>query len=149
MKSPWTDQKSPWASASSMVSAGWESSDSPWISPECVLGIRSLFRTILLFHLPMGKRIRHLSGWSTLHLLWCVHHLQVFQVCYQIISLPISSRDQFSAKPNWWIPAWTFGEDGWYSTIAPKGIIGPLNGSPNRLSCDVFPSVKKSWTCRR
>ena len=34
-------------------------------------------------------------------------------------------------------------------TIAPKGIIGPLNGSSNRLSQGVFPSARRSWTFRR
>ena len=31
-----------------------------------------------------------------------------------------------------------FGDIGWYSTIAPKEIVGPLTGSPKRLSCGVF-----------
>ena len=40
-------------------------------------------------------------------------------------------------------------EIGWHSTIAPKGIIGPLNGSPNRLSFGIFPSARRSWKlCR-
>ena len=51
--------------------------------------------------------------------------------------------------PDWWVLAWSFGEVGWYSTLAPKGIIGPVNGSPNRLSYGVFPSAKRSWTFRR
>ena len=58
-------------------------------------------------------------------------------------SLPRSMHNQdiFLVKlflPNWWSLDWSFGEDGWYSTIAPKGIIGPLHGSPNRLSYAVF-----------
>ena len=31
----------------------------------------------------------------------------------------------------------------------PNGITRPLNGSPNRLSQGVFPSVERSWTSRR
>ena len=37
---------------------------------EWILGIRSLFLTILLHHLRMGRRVRHLSGWLILPLLW-------------------------------------------------------------------------------
>ena len=37
-------------------------------------------------------------------------------------------------------------EKGWYSTMEPNGIIGPSNGSPNRLSKGVFQSDKEgSW----
>ena len=35
--------------------------------------------------------------------------------------------------PNSRSPDWSFAEIGKYSTIAPKGVIGPLIGSPNRL----------------
>ena len=30
--------------------------------------------------------------------------------------------------PNWWSLAWSLAEIGWYSIIAPKGIVGPVNG---------------------
>ena len=79
---------------------------------ECVLGICSLFLTVLLFHLRMGKLIHYLSGWPILPLLWFFafpnslrnHILERFRV---VLSCLI---DEF----------WSFGEDGWYSTIAPK-----------------------------
>ena len=45
---------------------------------------------------------------------------------------------------NWRILDWSFGEDGWYWTIAPKWIIGPLHGSPNRLSHGVFPYARST-----
>ena len=51
--------------------------------------------------------------------------------------------------PNWCSLAWSFAEIGWYSTIAPNGITGPLNGIPNRLSYGVFPSDKRSRMFRR
>ena len=51
--------------------------------------------------------------------------------------------------PNWWILDWSFAEIGWYSTIAPNGITGPLNGIPNRLSYGDFPSDNRSWIFRR
>ena len=38
---------------------------------------------------------------------------------------------------------------GWYSTTAPNGIAGPLNGIPNRLSQGVFSSDMRSWMFRR
>ena len=50
--------------------------------------------------------------------------------------------------PNWWIRDWSCGDIGWYSTKETKGIIGPLNGSPKRLSYGVFPSDKRSWIFR-
>ena len=50
--------------------------------------------------------------------------------------------------PNWWSLDWSFTEIGNCSTNAPNGKISPLNGSPNRLSKSVLPSVKGSWTHR-
>ena len=41
--------------------------------------------------------------------------------------------------PNWWIRDWSCAVTGWYSTNEPNGIIGPLSGSPKRLSYGVFP----------
>ena len=46
--------------------------------------------------------------------------------------------------PNWWFLDCSFAIIGWYSTNEPNGIIGPLNGSPKRLSKGVFPSDKIS-----
>ena len=43
----------------------------------------------------------------------------------------------------------SFAETGWYSTIAPNGITGPLTGTPNRLSKGVFPSDTRSWMFHR
>ena len=51
--------------------------------------------------------------------------------------------------PNWCNLDRSFAEIGWYSTIAPNGITGPLNGIPNRLSYGVLPSDKRSWMFRR
>ena len=72
---------------------------------------------------------------------------------------PSQNRPAISSKPrkipsdtflpNWWILDKPLAEIGWYSTIAPKGIIGPLNGSPYRLSYKVFPSARRSSTFRR
>ena len=58
------------------------------------------------------------------------------------------SRQHFLVKlmNSWWI---SLAEIGWYSTIAPKGITGPLNGSPYLFSRGVFPSVRGSWPFRR
>ena len=36
--------------------------------------------------------------------------------------------------PNWWSLDCSCVEIIWFSTVAPNGIIGPLNGSPNRRS---------------
>ena len=47
--------------------------------------------------------------------------------------------------PNWWSLDWSRVEIDWYSTIAPKGIIGRLNHSPNRLSHGVVPTTRRSW----
>ena len=52
-------------------------------------------------------------------------------------------------EPNWCSRDWSFADIGWYSTIAPNGITGPLKGIPNRLSCGVFPSESLSWIYRR
>ena len=54
-----------------------------------------------------------------------------------------STRWPCTFLPNWWILAWSFREIGWCSISAPKGINGPLNRSPKRLSYGVFPSAKK------
>ena len=51
--------------------------------------------------------------------------------------------------PNWWILGWSFAEIGLYSTNEPNGMIGPLKGSPKRLSYGVFPWDKRSWMFRR
>ena len=69
------------ASASSVVSANWDSTDPPWISP-----LRS---SLLTFYLRLQTVIHHLSGRSTLPLhwlfkvnIWCIQLFQVFQVWY-------------------------------------------------------------------
>ena len=76
----------------------------------------------------------------------CVHLLQFFHVRDHNVSFPDSSREKM---PNWCSRDLSFAEIGWYSTIAPNGITGPLKGIPNRLSCGVFPSDKRSWMFRR
>ena len=51
--------------------------------------------------------------------------------------------------PNWCNLDRSVTEIGWYSTIAPNGIIGPVNGIAKRLPYGVFPSDKRSWIFRR
>ena len=86
---------------------------------------------------------------------WCVHLLQLFNVCDHNVSFPDSPRIQYITEN---IPGKTFGpcnfdmsfaEIRWYSPIAPNGITGPLQGIPNRLSYGVFPTDKRSWMFRR
>ena len=72
----------------------------------------------------------------------CVHRLRLLKVCNQYVTLPNSTRVQSYPRNNpdktffpiWWILDWPFAVTGWYSTNEQKGIIGPLNGCPNRLS---------------
>ena len=74
--------------------------------------------------------------------IWRIQLFQIFQVCYQNISFPNSSHDQLIAKKDSCLyflaklmnSCLIFREVGWYSTIAPKAMIGPLNGFQNRLS---------------
>ena len=67
---------------------------------EWVLGIRSRFVTILLYHLRLGRWIHHFL--TDQHFLcfdsprvhiWCIQRFQIFQVCSQEISFPNSPRD--------------------------------------------------------
>ena len=53
-------------------------------------------------------------------------------ICNRDLKFIIFLSDQFFLSRS-------LGEDGRYLTIAPKDITGRLNGSPNRLSCGVFP----------
>ena len=128
---------------------------------EWVLGIRSLSLTISLYHLPLGQ-------WIHLLFLWYQFFFRVdspdasnfsksstsairisrLQIPPAISSYPRKIPDR-TFVPSWWSPDWSRGEIGWYSTIAPKRIIGPLNGSPNRLSSGAFPSARRSWTFRK
>ena len=85
MKSPWIDQKSFRASASSFVSSGstfpyrheilrWDSLSLRWVPvSERVLGIRSLFMIMLLNHLPQEIQILRLCRLSglLLHSVFC------------------------------------------------------------------------------
>ena len=128
---------------------------------EWILGVRCLFLTILLYHLQLGIWIQHLFMSSKLLSRWFFEDKFLKHLTFpNLISECLLSkfhRDQLTAKnntkeyhfPNWQILVWSLAEIGWHSTIAPKGIIGPLNGSPNRLSCGVFPSARRSWKlCR-
>ena len=102
MKSAWLDQKSHWASASSLDSDGWKPSGSPWrFSTEnfaptglfpWVLGIRGLFLTILLhqlllgiWNIPSSVVSIILSHWFFGIYFRCVPFLQFFNVCNQEI----------------------------------------------------------------
>ena len=154
------------ASASSMGSAGWDSSDSPWISPlrfhslqvdpasEWVLGIRSLFLTILLFQLRMGKP-NSPSFWliSTSFALISSQGKYSMQLSEYLLSkfTPQSARilDRFQVVLSCQIDKFSSDLSVKTDDIQPllqKRIIGPMNGSPNRLSYGVFPSAKRSWT---
>ena len=132
---------------------------------EWVLGHRSLFLTVLLYHLLLGRWIHNLFVWS-------IHPSRLFfedknlmhtnfskssnsAINISSFQIPPAIRSQprkipgNTFLPNWWFLDWSFGEVGWYSTIPPKGIIGPLTCSPNRLSYGVFPSARRSWTFPR
>ena len=145
---------------------------------EWILGVRCLFLTILLYLLRLGIWIHHLFMSSTLLSRWFFEDKflkhPTFPNLPNLISECLLSkfhrdqltaknntkeyhRDQLTAKnntkeyhfPNWQILVWSLAEIGWHSTIAPEGIIGPLNGSPNRLSFGIFPSARRSWKlCR-
>ena len=69
-----------------------------------------------------------------------------FPPAYRACPTNIPSK---TLSPNWWFLDWSLEVIGWYSTSAPHGKIGPLNGSPKRLSYGVFPSDKRSVTFRR
>ena len=156
------DQKSLRASASSWVSAGWDSHGSPWSSSQ-----RS--------SLPAGSyclRVRSRISWYSKRFCRAVcdwEHENVHTFCGVntsfasmlrgwISDASIFSKSSMSSTrmspfqippayrsyprnnpgktvfPNWWILDWSFAVLGWYSTNEPNGIIGPLNGSPKRLS---------------
>ena len=90
--------------------------------------------------------------WETLPLHWAFGH--GVQMCpYPPILQclrPLCLLSRFSrARPNWCSLERSLAEMGWYSTIVPTRITGPLNGSPKRLSYGVFPSDKRSVTFRR
>ena len=83
---------------------------------------------------------------------WCVHRLELLNVCNQCVTLPNSPaykaypRNNPSKNfPNRWILDWSCAEMEYYSDNEPNGIIGSPNGSPKRLSYGVFPSKKRSW----
>ena len=77
----------------------------------------------------------------------CVHRLQPLMVCNQNVTLPIPPV--YNAYPrnnpgktfisNCWIFDWSFEVLGWHSTHEPNGIIGPLNGCPERLTHGRLP----------
>ena len=128
------------------------------VSPELmwIFGKTDLFQTTWLFHLPPGIwNLHHFRHENLLRIepssmdFWRVH---IFQTSPVINTYPRSIPGK-TFLPNWWIRDWSLAEIGWYSIIdptdAPKGIIGPPNGSPNRLSWDVFSSDRRSWTFRR
>ena len=88
---------------------------------------------------------------------WCVHLLQLFNVCCWNVSFPNSPRVQYilgektgkTFGPNWCNLDMSFAEIGCYSTIAPNGRTGPLSSFPKRLSYGVFPPDKRSWMFRK
>ena len=131
---------------------------------EWILWIRSLFLTILLYHL--WKWEFEFASLSDQYLFrvdssrinfWCIQFSKSSRSALRIFPFQIPPATYSGLRkipgntfsPNWSILDWSFGEIGWYSFSAPTGIIGPLNDSPNRLSNGVFPSPRRSWTsCR-
>ena len=145
MKSPWIDQKSARASASSVDSIGWDSPGSPRSALPTsslltvgsrlgvVLGIRSLFLTIFLYHLLLGIWIRHLFVLSILLSRWLFEDKFLMRPTFQIFTSPFQiltanslakKGTRYTFLHNWWILDTSLAEVGWYSTIAPKGITG-------------------------
>ena len=88
---------------------------------------------------------------------WCVHRFQLLNVCNHYVTFPNFPGQRAYPRnnpgktffPNWWILDWSFAVIRWYSTNEPNWMIGPLNGSPKRLSYGVFPSDMRSWMFRR
>ena len=68
-------------------------------------------------------------------------------VSFPNLPSPISSQPRKIADntflPDWWIIAWSFGGDGWYSTIAPKWILGPFEWFSKSFLYGVFPSARR------
>ena len=116
---------------------------------EWVLGICSLSKTILLFHLVLTGTMNFFLISILLSRWFCEDkfpdasnfsksaksaiRISPLQIHPALSSHPRKIPDRTSL-PSWWSPDWSRGEIGWYSTIARKRIIGPLNGSPKRLS---------------
>ena len=119
--SSWIDQKSARASASSVGSAGWDSPDSPWISPQ-IFNPHGRFRPYSGFSefvvsswqfccTICFREYEILSLLSDQHFfrinssrlnIWCIQLSQIFQICYQNISFSKFSRDQLMAQKDSW-----------------------------------------------
>ena len=77
---------------------------------------------------------------------WCVHRLQLLNVCNQHVTATNSPAYKAYLRnnpgktffPNWWIIDWSFAVIQWCSTNEPNGITSLVNGSPKRLSNGVF-----------
>ena len=161
---PEMDQKSFLASPSSggeSWNGGEDPSDSPWrfpcSSPRSGLSwikvdvLRTLsLHLVWLFHLRPGIYFSPFVGVDTSFALslsaWISDasiFLQFLNVCDHRVSFSDSTRVQYMSRGiylvrlSWRADAVATGllaEIGWYSTTAPNGILGPLNGSPDRLS---------------
>ena len=49
--------------------------------------------------------------------------------------------------PKWWILIWSFGEDGWYSTIAPKNIMWSFEWFSKSSFVQCFPVCQEGPDC--
>ena len=127
-----------------------------WMCSDAVLRQR-----FWLFHLRLGKWSFHFFAALTLPLHWalgCGVLMRPSPPSLQCLRpqrlLSRFSRVQSTTEKYTWQDFCSklmqsrlvFAEIG---TIAPNGITGPPNGIPNRLSCCVFPSDKRSWMFRR
>ena len=121
-------------SASSVGSASWDSSDSPWNSHwdlrssqfvpnlKWFLAIRSLFLRLLL-STASAKTNSSFFVWSILPSCWFSEDeyfmhptfYKIFQGCHQNISFPNSSRDQLKAKKDSGAPKRYYWPFDWFS----------------------------------
>ena len=109
-----------------------------------------LLQKVWLSHLRLGIWNFHVSWASTLpthraFLPWSADasissnssmhatKMSPFQILSAYNAYPRNIPGKTSG-PNWCSLDRSSAERGWYSTIAPIGITGPLNGIPNRLS---------------
>ena len=122
IKSPCIDRSSAWASASSVISVGWDSPGSSWSSllNSSLLTVGSYLRVdsrnpLSLPHdfpVPSANWNMNSSSFCDQYFfrvdcsrtkLWCIQLFQILQACNQDISLPNSSRDWRIAKTDSWV----------------------------------------------
>ena len=147
MKPPWINQKSVRASTSSSDSSGRNSSLSPWDSPlrssllmvgsPLSVGARNL-QSLPDFAVPSATGKMNSSFFCLINTSFAlilrrsIFDASIFSKSLGLLSnifFPNSQPRKIAGNtflPNSWILAWSFGEDGWYSTIVPKSIILPF-----------------------